>query len=132
MAKGQLGQILTTAVGVGASGDRRGQQATMATMMANQMLMLHYGRGDESEADRYGLKYMAEAGYDPRCMLDVMEILKNAAGSGREPEMLSTHPLPETRIEAIRDLIDREYPNGVPASLSRGRALPSARRSMGR
>jgi predicted Zn-dependent protease len=132
MAKGQLGQVLTTAVGVGASGDERGRQATMATMMANQMLQLRYGRGDESEADRYGLQYMAEAGYDPRCMLDVMDVLKRAAGSGRQPEILSTHPLPETRIEAIKDRIDRQYPGGVPANLSRGSALPQARGLMGR
>ncbi len=127
MAKGQLGQLLATAVGVGTSGDREGQQATMAAMMANQMLQLHYGRGDESEADSYGLKYMAEAGYDPRAMLEVMRILKQAGGSGRQPEILSSHPLPETRIEAIRDAIERDYPNGVPESLSTGRALPQAR-----
>ncbi len=127
MAKGQLGQLLTTAVGVGASGDQRGQQATMAAMMANQMLQLHYGRGDESEADAVGLKYMAEAGYDPRAMLEVMRILKQAAGSGRQPEILSSHPLPETRIEAIRDAIERGYPDGVPQSLSTGRPLPQAR-----
>jgi predicted Zn-dependent protease len=126
MAKGQLGQLLTVAVGVGTSGDRHGREASMAAMMANQMLTLKYGRNDESQADQYGLKYMAEAGYDPRCMLEVMRILKEAAGSGRQPEILSTHPLPETRIEAIRDLIRSTYPDGIPSRLSEGRALPHA------
>ena len=129
MAKGQLGQILTTAVGVGTSGDQQGRQATMAAMMANQMLTLKYGRNDESEADRYGLKYMAEAGYDPSCMLDVMRILKEAASGGRQPEILSTHPLPETRIEAIQDILRQEFPDGVPPSLSKGRPLPQDRSS---
>ena len=132
MAKGQLGQILSTAVGVGASGDQRGQQAAQAAMMANQMMQLKYGRGDESEADHYGLKYMVQAGYDPTCMLDVMNILKEAASGGRQPEILSTHPLPETRIQEIKDALKAEYPNGIPASLSKGRALPSARLSAAR
>jgi predicted Zn-dependent protease len=127
MAKGQLGQMLVGAVGVAASGDNRGRQATMAAMMAQQMLTLKYGRNDESEADRFGLKYMAESGYDPSCMLDVMRILKEAAGSGRQPEILSTHPLPETRIEAIRDTLSQEYPDGIPSNLSKGRSLPQAR-----
>lgn len=127
MAKGQLGQMIVGAVGVATSGDDRGRQATMAAVMAQQMLTLKYGRNDESEADRYGLKYMAEAGYDPSQMLEVMRILKEAAGSGRQPEILSTHPLPETRIEAIKELLSSEFPDGVPASLSKGRALPQAR-----
>ncbi len=123
LAKGQLGQLLTTTVGVGGSGDNRGQQAAMAAAMANQMMQLRYGRHDESEADHYGLKYMAQTGYDPTCMLDVMKILKDAAGSGRQPEILATHPLPETRIQEIRDTLAAEYPNGIPSTLSRGRAL---------
>jgi predicted Zn-dependent protease len=127
MAKGQLGKVLAGAVAVGASGDRHGQEATAAAMMANQMLQLKYGRGDESEADKYGLKYMAEAGYDPTAMLDVMKILKEASGDGRQPEFLSTHPLPDTRLKEIADNIKETYPNGIPASLSKGRALPHER-----
>jgi predicted Zn-dependent protease len=130
MAKGQLGQVLTAAVGVGASGDDRGRQATMAAMMANQMMQLRYGREDESEADHYGLKYMAEAGYDPTSMLEVMRILKEAGGGGRQPEILSTHPLPETRIQEIRDTLAHDYPNGIPSTLSKGRPLPQARQSL--
>jgi len=124
MAKGQLGQVLTTAVGIGGSGDNRGQQVAMAAAMANQMMQLKYGRGDESEADHHGLKYMAQTGYDPSCMLDVMTILKQAAGSGRQPEILSTHPLPETRIQEIKNTLAADYPNGIPSSLSKGRSLP--------
>jgi predicted Zn-dependent protease len=60
-------------------------------------------------------------------MLDVMRILKEAAGSGRQPEILSTHPLPESRIEAIRATLSQEYPEGIPSNLSKGRPLPQAR-----
>src|SRR5947209_3992703 len=78
LASGRLGQLLTVAVGVGASGDRNGQNAQMVAAMVNQMTQLKFSRGDESEADRYGLRYMAQAGYDPSAMLDVMNILKKA------------------------------------------------------
>ena len=73
MAKGQFGQLLTVAVGVGASGNHdRGQKAQLVAAMVNQMSQLKFNAAaDESEADRYArLKYMAEAGrYDllPRC-----------------------------------------------------------------
>jgi len=124
MATGRLGQILTVAVGVGASGGQdRGRTATMAAAMANQMLTLRYSRGDESQADEIGLKYMAQAGYDPRSMLDVMKILKEASSGNRQPEFLATHPLPETRLEAIQQQIDKSYPEGVPGNLTRGRTL---------
>ncbi|WP_435017751.1 M48 family metalloprotease [Tundrisphaera sp. TA3] len=124
MAAGQLGQLLTVAVGVGASGgDDGGRKAQMASAMANQMMQLHYSRGDESQADSFGLKDMAQAGYDPRAMLDVMKVLKAASEGSRQPEFLLTHPLPETRLEAIQQAIDQAYPNGIPAELTKGRPL---------
>jgi predicted Zn-dependent protease len=125
MAKGQLGSALTTAVVVGASDNRdnRGRQAAMAAMLANQMIQLHYGRHDESQSDTYGLRAMAQAGYDPSAMLDVMRVLKAASGGSRQPEFLSSHPLPESRLEEIQHELAEAYPNGVPGGLTRGRSL---------
>lgn len=128
MAKGKLGQMLTTAVGVGASDGRdSGRGAYMAAAMANQMLQLHYGRGDESQADQFGLKYMAQAGYDPSAMLGVMKILREADRSGRAPEFLATHPYPETRIKTIKEFLEENYPNGIPADLEQGKPLNRSR-----
>ncbi len=126
MAKGRLGQMLAVAVGIGASGDQnqRGDQGAMAAAaMANQMMQLHFGRDDESEADRFGIRFMVEAGYNPTALLDVMNILKAASGGSRTPEFLSTHPLPETRLRAIEELIKAEFPGKIPSSLTRGRKL---------
>jgi predicted Zn-dependent protease len=126
MATGQLGQMLTTAVGIGASDEQgRGRTAAMAAAMANQMLQLKYGRGDESESDRYGLEAMASAGYDPTGMLQVMRVLKEAARGSRPPEFLSSHPLPETRLQDIEAQIRAAYPDGIPANLTQGRPLRS-------
>lgn len=127
MAKGQLGQLLTVAVGVATDdGSGRGDMARMAAMMANQMLQLRYGRRDETESDAFGLVTLADAGYDPRAMLDVMRILKEASGDQHPPEILSSHPLPETRIEEIQLVLDKEWPNGPPPGATRGRRLPGA------
>lgn len=124
MAKGRLGQLLTVAVGVGAGGeDDGGRKAQMVAAMANQMMQLRYSRGDESEADGFGLKDMAQAGYDPRAMLDVMKVLKEASEGNRQPEFLLTHPLPETRLQEIQDEIERTYPDGIPPNLTKGRPL---------
>jgi predicted Zn-dependent protease len=124
MAKGQLGQILTVAVGVGAGGrDDRGRNAQLVAAMVNQMSQLRFSRGDESESDHYGLKYMSEAGYDPSAMLDVMKILKKASGDRQPPEFLATHPLPDTRLDEIRAELKEMYPNGIPSTLSKGRPL---------
>ena len=103
MATGQLGQLLTMAAGVAATDEQgRGQRAAMVAAMINQMLQLKYSRNDELEADRVGMDYMTQAGYDPAEMLGVMRILGEASKGGRAPVMLSTHPYPEQRISEIQ------------------------------
>lgn len=124
MAKGQLGQVLATAVGVGASGeDGAGRYAGAAAAMAAQMVNLKYGRGDEAQSDDIGLKYMAQAGYDPNAMLGVMRILKEAAGSGKQPEFLSSHPHPETRIATIEKFLKENEAELRKLKLTEGRLL---------
>src|SRR5215212_11760725 len=113
MAQGQLGASLATAVGVGASDDRgRGYGAAIAAQVANQMLQLKFSRGDESESDNFGLRYMTQSGYDPRAMLGVMEILRDASKGGRQPEWMSSHPLPENRLTEIDQRVKEMFPNG--------------------
>jgi beta-barrel assembly-enhancing protease len=106
IAKSQLGASLSQAVGVAASdGSDGGQRAAMIAAMVNQVVQLRYGRADESESDRYGIDEMADAGYDPKAMLDVMKILAQAGGGQRQPEWLSSHPLPETRLVEIEEYL---------------------------
>ena len=124
MATGQLGQGLTAAFGIGANGSNQGRNAAIVAAMVNQVTQLKFSRGDESEADQSGLKYMAQAGYDPSAMLQVMEVLKAASQGGSPPEILATHPLPESRLVEIRDILKRDYPDGIPSRLTRGSPLP--------
>lgn len=123
MAKGQLGQILVMATGVGA-GDvnhpNRAQQAAAIASVINQMTQLRYSRKDELEADEWGLRLTVETGYDPKAMLEVMEILKKAVPGGHTPEMLLTHPYPEHRMEQIKAYLEKHPSN---AKLTEGRKL---------
>ena len=74
------------------------------------IFLLRYGREQELEADEIGVKYMARNGYDPRGQIEVMKILQNESGGGRRgAEMLSTHPLPESRIRRLDALIGEKY-----------------------
>jgi predicted Zn-dependent protease len=76
-------------------------------MQAVQLLNLSYSRGDESQADRLGLRYIAREGYDADAMIGVFEMLGavSGGGGGRLPEWQMTHPLPENREAAIRQEI---------------------------
>jgi predicted Zn-dependent protease len=87
-------------------------------MMIGQMVNMKFGREDELESDRLGVRFLAEAGYDPRGMVEVMRILEQAAGGGgRQPEFFSTHPNPANRIQQIEAAIQQAFPQGVPEGL---------------
>jgi predicted Zn-dependent protease len=114
MAKSELWQGLAAAGGV-AGGDQ--QSARMSQAIA-QMITMKYGRGDELEADKWGVRLMEMAGYDPNSMIGVMEVLEKASGNG-PPEFFSTHPNPPHRIEKIKEDIQEEFPNGLRPGLQK-------------
>nr|WP_228057574.1 M48 family metalloprotease [Tychonema sp. LEGE 07203] len=122
LAKQQLGRALVTAVGVAASDERGGgQQAALIAQAVNQVVSLRYGRSDELESDRLGFRFMTEAGYDPRGIVELMQILGAARNGEAAPEFLSSHPNPENRVQKLQALIAQKFPNGVPANLVYGR-----------
>jgi len=119
MAKQQLAQGLSGAA-VLASYDPNDPNSTRnaaVIAMVTQLVNLKFGRNDELQADEMGVHLMSQAGYDPRAMIGVQEVLKAAAGSGRMPEFFSTHPNPDNRIGHIQQAIKQEYPNGVPGGM---------------
>jgi predicted Zn-dependent protease len=64
------------------------------------LLFLKYGRDAEYESDDLGVRYMRQAGYDPRQLASVFRTLSSLNGDGqggRPPEWASTHPFPENR-----------------------------------
>jgi len=80
----------------------------MAGVMAAQGLAIQnqisFTRDNETEADRVGLGFLANSGFDPNAMPAFFETLGRRAGTteGMVPEMLRTHPVSTTRIAETR------------------------------
>jgi beta-barrel assembly-enhancing protease len=119
IAKSQLTQGLTGAA-VLATYDPNNpgsRNSAAVAMMIGQLVNMKFGRNDELEADRLGVQFMSDAGFDPRSMEKLMQILEQSASGARQPEFFSTHPNPENRITRIREAIKEKYPGGVPEGL---------------
>jgi beta-barrel assembly-enhancing protease len=120
IAKARLTEGLSGAAVIAAydpDNPQSSRQSAAIAAMIGQLVNMRFGREDELEADRLGVRFMAEAGYDPRSMVKVMEILAEASQGQSPPEFFSTHPNPDRRIERIQAAIAEEFPNGVPEGL---------------
>lgn len=87
-------------------------------MVIGGLVNMRFGRQDELESDELGVKYMSDAGYDPRAMIEVMQILAKSSEGGAPPEFFSTHPNPDNRIARIEAAIQQRFPNGMPSGLT--------------
>lgn len=106
LAQMELAQGLTGAVSMATYDPGNPNSGYIAQVISN-MLQLKYGRDQELQSDDLGVRFMLQAGYDPEKLIDVMEVLKQAAGPNRTPEFQSTHPDPENRKEHIRAAIEK-------------------------
>lgn len=114
LAKQKLTQGITGAIGTAAGSMQTAQMAAAV----GQMINLKYGREDELESDKLGVQFMVDAGYDPRSLVGVMEILAESSGGARQPEFMSSHPDPGNRVQRIQQVIEELYPNGLPEGLT--------------
>ncbi|GGY08588.1 putative beta-barrel assembly-enhancing protease [Litchfieldella qijiaojingensis] len=137
-----------------------GGDAGIATAMGSQAAFIQdqlaYSRRYEQEADRIGLRTMAQAGYDPQAMVRMFRAMQRMASlqGGTPPEFLLTHPVTESRISdtesrasqmsvshprdesplfdmvRARALLDlhRSNPSQANARLAEGDPAPAARR----
>lgn len=71
--------------------------------------MLAYGRSHESEADHMGIIFAAMAGYNPRVAIEFWERM-SASGGAKPPEILSTHPSDQTRINDLKGFMKDALP----------------------
>ena len=66
------------------------------------ILFLSYSRGDESQADELGFRYLRRVSYDPREMAKTFQTLERVgtlSGGGKVPTWASTHPDPGDRFD---------------------------------
>lgn len=119
-------QQLGLAVGAAAFEGRSGGDALLQVgAVGSSLLLLKYDRGQEIQADRLGVKYMAMLGYDPLQAIYAHNVLEKAVndylrrmGKSKDEdsfvsEMLSTHPRTDVRISEIQAMINELPPHTV-------------------
>lgn len=103
----QFGQMAVGAT-VGDMG-AAAQRAVMGAFGAGAQMgvLLPFSREHESEADMIGLELATRACFDPREAPRLWERMAQLGGGERPPEMVSTHPDPERRAAAFREVMPR-------------------------
>jgi predicted Zn-dependent protease len=94
-------QIARNSVIQGLAGGLGAQSANTPT--AEQLSSLEASRQNEIQADFLGVCILSQAGYDPHAMIGMLQVLKEAPGSGSTAATyLNSHPDPALRIQYIQ------------------------------
>ncbi len=94
-----------------------GMAALTGTLAGTQQGMISFTRQNEEEADRIGIQVLQRSGFDPQAMPMFMgKLLDESRYSTRPPEMLLTHPLPESRLADARNRANQMRPVVVQSS----------------
>jgi predicted Zn-dependent protease len=88
-----------------------GEAAIAATAAGSTQQQINFTRSNEEEADRVGLKILADSGYEPRAMPRFFEHLAQATQyyDNLQLEFLRTHPVTDARISDTRNRAE-QYP----------------------
>ena len=86
----------------------------LAAAAAQVALTLPNSRTGESEADKIGIELAAKAGYDPNAAVSLWQKMAKVSGNGGI-EWLSTHPSPENRQAALKQMIPEVMPYYIAA-----------------
>ena len=89
-----------------------------------------YSRNHELEADRFGIEYMARAGYDPEAAVELQQTfvkLSENRRSGWVNGLFASHPPSQERVEANRELA-AQYSGGKRNKAVFERAIRQLRR----
>ena len=110
------GALLAILVG-GVGGGNAGSAVMTGAMAATQSLMLSYSRADEEEADRKGLSYMEEGGFNVQAMASVFNkmIKTKWIDTSAFPAYLSTHPGLDERIVYLENAVAAHHPATIEA-----------------
>jgi predicted Zn-dependent protease len=109
---GALGSIL-----LAMASPQAGMAALSGTLAGTQQGMISFTQQNEQEADRIGIQVLQHAGFDPQAMPTFLEkLLDQSRYSSRPPEILLTHPLPESRLSDARNRANQMRPVVVQSS----------------
>lgn len=96
----QIGMV-ATAVALGEDEDKNAILG--AAVLGTALITTKYGRDAELQSDRYGIRYMAKAGYDPQAAVSLQQkfvALKKGQKQNWLEGMFSSHPPSEERVAA--------------------------------
>ena len=103
---GALGSIL-----LAMASPQAGMAALTGTLAGTQQGVISFTQQNEQEADRIGIQVLQRSGFDPQAMPSFLEkLLDQARYSSRPPEILLTHPLPESRLSDARNRANQMRP----------------------
>ena len=109
---GALGSIL-----LAMASPQAGMAALTGTLAGTRQGMISFTQQNEQEADRIGIQVLQRSGFDPQAMPTFLEkLLDQARYSSRPPEILLTHPLPESRLADARNRANQMRPMVVQSS----------------
>ncbi|SFU14100.1 Putative Zn-dependent protease, contains TPR repeats [Kosakonia arachidis] len=109
---GALGSIL-----LAMASPQAGMAALTGTLAGTQQGLISFTQQNEQEADRIGIQVLQRSGFDPQAMPTFLEkLLDQSRYSTRPPEMLLTHPLPESRLADARNRANQMRPVVVQSS----------------
>ena len=105
-----LGTGLLTLPGraVGVVSEDLGNMINTPIEYAGQVYLASFSRGQETEADQYGLRLAAESGYQPLALAEALEGIERTlfllTGEEHEATYLDTHPTTPQRVADIHSL----------------------------
>jgi predicted Zn-dependent protease len=107
MEKGQLmqiGSVLASVLAGAYGGSALGNAVGQGTAVGAQAVTAKFGRDDELEADKYGMKYMKRAGYDLQEAVKLQELFVRKFEEGKEKDwmtgLFASHPPSRERVAA--------------------------------
>jgi Zn-dependent protease with chaperone function len=106
--KSTVAQIIAGLAGAVLPQSGLGNLARMGIQFGAGTMLMKYSRADEAQADSTGAIIMYRAGYNPKAMADFFQKLEQKYGKGG-PQLLSDHPNPGNREEAIQQEV-RNWP----------------------
>jgi beta-barrel assembly-enhancing protease len=122
LERGVVSQVVLLGVLVGARNSEYAGTALGAAQLAAGLLNLRYGRDAEREADYYGTRFMARAGYDPEAAVTLQRTFLRLSDD-REPSWLeglfASHPPSSERVRNNRSLLATLRAEGYMGELGR-------------
>jgi predicted Zn-dependent protease len=109
MTKGTFANVGLGLLGAFLGNGTGGQIAQLGAGFAANAAMLKFSRDHEREADVKALQYLRRAGYDPRGMVEFLQLLRNRQrrDPGSVGTFFSSHPAPAERVQRLQQQASR-------------------------